>query len=52
MVRNDVLVDRQDAERGPSVIERIEDALVSVNPDFWLVGAVLVVAIRCLGGLA
>ncbi|MBB6254800.1 hypothetical protein [Nitrospirillum iridis] len=62
MVRNDVLTGMQDdgGSRpligrpliGRPWIERIEDALVSVNPDLWLVAAVLVVAIRCLGGLA
>ncbi|HYE52810.1 MAG TPA: hypothetical protein VEB20_24655 [Azospirillaceae bacterium] len=34
-----------------TVTERIEDAVTSVNPDVWLASALVVVVIRCLGGL-
>ncbi|MEE3623403.1 hypothetical protein UCD39_05295 [Nitrospirillum sp. BR 11752] len=51
MVRNDVLMGMPQAADARPLIERVEDALLSVNPDLWLVSALLVVAIRCLGGL-
>ncbi|MEA1674482.1 hypothetical protein [Nitrospirillum sp. BR 11163] len=51
MVRNDILLDMPEVADTRSLIERVEDALLSVNPDLWLVSALLVVAIRCLGAL-
>lgn len=38
--------------QGVPLIERIEDALLAVNPDLWLAGALVVVVVRCLGALA
>ena len=38
-----------DQTRG--TIERFEDAVSAVNPDVWLASALVVVVIRCLGGL-
>ncbi|WP_165772180.1 hypothetical protein [Niveispirillum lacus] len=34
-----------------ALMDRIEDALLSVNPDLWLAALVLVVAISWLGRL-
>lgn len=35
-----------------ALLDRVEDALVSVNPDLWLVALLLVVGISWLGRLA
>ncbi len=34
------------------LVDRVEDALLSVNPDLWLVALLLVVGISWLGRLA
>ncbi|HYC03543.1 MAG TPA: hypothetical protein VED40_09640 [Azospirillaceae bacterium] len=36
---------------GRGAVERFEDAVTAVNPDVWLASALVVVVIRCLGGL-
>lgn len=35
-----------------ALVDRVEDALLSVNPDLWLVALLLVVGISWIGRLA
>lgn len=39
-------------EEATALLDRVEDAVLSVNPDLWLAALLLVIAISWLGRLA